>query len=173
MAFLDKKKKQDQQKKTGSDNTAISSSKAKQSNTGSFSQFVLQRSQQERENDIRKYGEQAAAKRAAIDGALRIAQQNRKAAPNPVTVKPQESVTQSNTKRTAKEDKRSKIDVTAVDSARIKLRNLADQAVVTNYGLGAGRKASEDRERRKTSRQGYNPSNIKIDQDQLAEFAQY
>lgn len=89
MAFLDKKKKeQTTQQNQGSGNTASSSSKPQKS-AGGFSRFVLERSRQEREQDIQRYGEQAQARRAAINGAIRYAQENRGMDINPVLVQRQ------------------------------------------------------------------------------------
>lgn len=155
-----KKKKESVQKtqaSKGSGNTAPSSNKQQYAN---FSDFFEARRQQEAAQDYQRWGENAAAKRAAIDGALRVAQQNRKKPANPVTLSAAATTNASN-------------DANPIVQMKDRLHELAEKAVAAKAERAAQEKARRNQEFRVAARAGYHPNRVNIDPAQLAEFSKY
>ena len=154
-----KKKKelvQKTQASKGSGNTAPSSNRQ----YGNFSDFFEARRQQEAAEDYKRWGENAAAKRAAIDGALRVAQQNRKKPANPVTLSAAATTNVSN-------------DANPIVQMKDRLHELAEKAVAAKAERAAQEKARRNQEFRVAARTGYHPNRVNVDPAQLAEFSKY
>ena len=154
-----KKKKETVQPKAqtkGSGNTASSSNSRQY---GSFSDFFEARRQQEAVEDYKRWGKEAPARRTAIDGALRIAEQNRHKPSVPAA--PQNNTQQNN-----------------APAGMPSLKELADAAVAEQRKtdlqsrlVQQGQRKLSDQRRREVAREGYHPNQVKIDPAQISEFA--